>query len=178
MSNQTTPKEPVDDSAIFIDQARWLLQWHNARSESFAGRALAVLGFDGVILALLLQGFGITGIEATESVWLLLLSTTSLLFFSAGWAIATVLPNMVAMPAVRDLRSGWAAHAQTPVARYAGPLVAESFLNASDLSGLSPVAEAKSEGDTRARRFSWAVSSLLAAIVSLGVLGFVLLRQI
>lgn len=179
MTNPTPPApEPVDDSAVFIGQARWLLEWHNTRSEAFASRAVAVLGFDGVILALLLQGFGIKDVDATGPVWAALTSTSLLLLFSAAWALSTIVPHKVAMPGVSDLRKGWAAHAQTPTARYAGPLVAESFLNASELHGTSPVLEAKKEGDTRATRFSWAVSSLLAATVSLAVLAAILLQQV
>ena len=34
---------PQTDSADFIDQARWLLEWHNRRSEAFTTRAVAVL---------------------------------------------------------------------------------------------------------------------------------------
>jgi hypothetical protein len=173
-----TPPEPVDDSAVFIDQARWLLEWHNRRSEAFASRALAVLGFDGVILALLLQGFGVKGIEATGPVWVFLISTTLLLLCSAALAVSAILPHKVAMPGVDDLRRGWATHARSPHARYAGPLVAESYLNASDLNGTAPVLAAKEEGDTRATRFSWAVSFLLAAIASLSVLAAILIKQV
>lgn len=52
-SNQTSA--PADDSLVFTEQARWLLEWHNSRSESFASRAVAILGFDGVIMALIIQ---------------------------------------------------------------------------------------------------------------------------
>lgn len=115
----------------------------------FASRAVAVLGFDGVIVALLLQGFGI---EATAAVWVLLFITTALLLISAGYAVGTVVPHTVAMPSVLDLRAGWAAHAASPKPRYAGPLVAESLLHESNLNATSPLSAAKEESDTRARR--------------------------
>lgn len=170
--------EPTDDSLVFAEQARWLLEWHNTRSESFASRAVAVLGFDGVIMALLLQGFGIKGIAATAAVWVLLFITTALLLISAGYAVGTIVPHTVAMPSVRDLRAGWAAHAASPKPHYAGPLVAESLLHASNLNATSPLSAAKEEGDTRAGRFSWAVSALFASMVALGILAFLLLSQV
>jgi hypothetical protein len=176
MAGDVPPRS--DDSLVFAEQARWLLQWHNARSESLASRAVAVLGFDGVIMALLLQGFGLKGLHATAWVWILLIATALLLLTSAGFAVATILPHKVAMPQVQNLRQGWATHAASPTPHYAGPFMAESLLNASDLTKSSPLASAKSEGDLRANRFSRAVSALLAAIVCLGLLAVVLLSQL
>lgn len=177
MSQNSSPSS-ADDSLVFAEQARWLLEWHNTRSEAFASRAVAVLGFDGVIMALLLQGFGVRGIDATATVWVLLFITAAFLLLSAGFAVATIVPHTVAMPSVQDLRAGWATHAGSPRASYAGPLVAESLLHATNLDTTSPVSAAKEEGDTRAGRFSWAVRALLAAIVFLGALAFVLLQQV
>jgi len=139
---------------------------------------MAVLGFDGVIMALLLQGLGLKGIEANALVWVSLFMTTAVLLVSAGYAVGTIVPHTVAMPKVDELRSAWAAHAASPEARFAGPLVAESLLHASDLGATSPVSAAKTEGDTRAGRFACAVSALLAAILLIGVLAFVLLNQV
>ena len=48
------PSEPTlrPDAEVYIEQARWLLEWHNRRSEAFVNRAVGVIGFDGVALAL------------------------------------------------------------------------------------------------------------------------------
>lgn len=110
--------------------------------------------------------------------WLFLFITLALLLISAGFAVGTILPHTVAMPSVQDLRRGWATHAASPKPHYAGPRVAESLLHASNLDATSPVSAVKTEGDTRARRFSWAVSALLVGIFSLAILAFVLLSQV
>jgi hypothetical protein len=63
-----------DESAAFAAHARWLIEQHNKRSEAFTTRSVALLGFQGVILALLLQGAGIDAVDASRwtSAWLVL----------------------------------------------------------------------------------------------------------
>ena len=53
--SEATPAAPEPSPQVFIDQARWLLEWDRQRSESFVNRAIAILGFDGVALTLLLD---------------------------------------------------------------------------------------------------------------------------
>lgn len=59
----TPDPAPKDRSAVtkaeleaFIDQSRWLIEYHDKRGDSFTTRATALLGFSGVILVLLLRG--------------------------------------------------------------------------------------------------------------------------
>ena len=74
-----------DESAAFTEQARWLIEQHNNRSEAFTTRAVALLGFEGVILALLLQGAGLDGMTASGWTWTWLLLTIAALTRQGGW---------------------------------------------------------------------------------------------
>ena len=51
----TPPPNPAasGETDAFTTQARWLLEWHNKRNNGFSTRSVAILGFTGVILALL-----------------------------------------------------------------------------------------------------------------------------
>ena len=57
-SSAAAGKDEID---AFKDQARWLLEWHNKRNDGFATRAVALLGFAGVIVALLPRGLDLSG---------------------------------------------------------------------------------------------------------------------
>lgn len=125
--------EPVydaDDSAVFIEHARWLLEWHNRRSEAMAGRATAVLGFNGVMMALLLQGAGLRGIEPTAVTWVLFVSALTALLGSAVAALSALKLATVRMPPVSQLRNQWLTHRVTSNTGQASRNIAEAFLTA------------------------------------------------
>ena len=61
---------PSAQAALFMEHARWVMEWHNKRAEGAATRAVAVLGFAGVTMALLVQGASLDGLEPTGWTWL------------------------------------------------------------------------------------------------------------
>lgn len=161
---------PESDSADFIEQARWLLEWHNKRSEAFTTRAVAVLGFVGVVLALLLQGAGLNGIKATGWTWTFLGASLLSLLISGLLAVLTITPHPTAVPSVAQLRHWWKRHAAGPVKGSSAPQIAESLLNGGDLSEVSAVSAAMEDADRRGARFAIAVRGMVAAFLSLSLL--------
>lgn len=161
---------PDNDSADFIEQARWLLEWHNARSEALTTRAVALLGFVGVILALLLQGSGLKGIDPSRWTWALLVASVFALLISATFALRTISPQVTAMPKVSQLREWWAAHRAEPHPGTATPQIAESLLNGMRVNEESAVSAALEHANSRAKSFSWSIRSMLVALVLLSLL--------
>jgi hypothetical protein len=161
---------PETDSADFIEQARWLLEWHNKRSEAFTTRAVAVLGFVGVVLALLLQGAGLDDIKASGWTWTFLGASLLALVTSGFFAVLTITPQPTAVPSVAQLRHWWKRHAAGPVKGSSPPQIAESLLNSGDLSGVSAVSAAKEDADRRGWRFKVAVRGMVVAFLSLSLL--------
>ena len=163
---------PDNDSADFIEQARWLLGWHNARSEAFTTRAVALLGFVGVILALLLQGSGLKGIDPSRWTWTFLVSAVLALLLSAFFALRTISPKITAMPKVSQLRDWWVAHSAEPHPGTAAPQIAESLLNGKGIEEVSAVSAALDHADSCAKSFTWSIRSMLVALVLLSLLLF------
>ena len=161
---------PETDSADFIEQARWLLEWHNKRSEAFTTRAVAVLGFVGVILALLLQGAGLDDISASGWTWTFLGASLLALVTSGLFAVLTIAPQPIAVPSVAQLRYWWKRHAAGPVKGSSAPQIAESLLNSNDINGVSALSAAKEDADHRGERFKIAVAGMVAAFCSLSLL--------
>ncbi|WP_412903689.1 hypothetical protein [Aeromicrobium sp. 179-A 4D2 NHS] len=166
-----------DDSEVFIEQARWLLEWHNRRSEAFTTRAVALLGFVGVVLALLLQGAGLDGVRASSWTWGFLAASLVALLLSGLFAVLTIAPQPIAVPSVAQLRHWWRRHAARPVKGDSAPQIAESFLNSKDLSEVSAVSAAKDDADRRANSFSVAIGTLVAAFLALSLLLCNILNQ-
>jgi hypothetical protein len=167
-----TAGEANDDRADFIDQARWLLDWHNKRAEAFTSRAVALLGFVGAILALLLQGVGLKGIDPSGWTWFWLVSSAIGLLAAALFAILTILPGGVQMPGVAELRRQWQQYAAEPVGGSAKSQFAEDLLLSSNLAQPSPLTDALTEADKRAKRFKVSITAMLVAFVLLAGLLF------
>lgn len=167
----------TDDRADFIDQARWLLDWHNRRAEAFTSRAVALLGFIGAILALLLQGVGLKGIEPTNWTWFWLVTSAIGLLVAALFAILTILPRGVQMPGVAELRRHWQQHAAEPIDGSTKSQFAEDLLLGSDLAKPSPLTDGLDEANKRAKRFKVSIRAMLVAFVLLtGLLFNILLN--
>ncbi len=162
--------DPSGDTRDYIEHARWLLEWHNKRSEALTTRAVGLLGFTGVILALLLQGAGIKTLDPTWVTWGIAVVTAGLIFASAIFALWCITTTSVEMPSVEELRAHWKTHMDNPVAGSGVPDMAEGLLNGSDLQGVSPVVAAKNEADTRAGRIKVAVILLLLGVAAVAVL--------
>lgn len=153
--------KPDDGSAEFLEQARWLLEWHNKRSEAITTRATALLGFVGVVLALLLQGSRIGGIDPQWWTWLLLVASLGGLLTTGVFALRAVLPQEVNMPSVSQLREWWAKQIAEPGRDRTGAQIAESILFGQDTDADSPISDAVMEASGRADDFKVAAIALL-----------------
>lgn len=161
-----------DESAEFIEHARWLLEWHNKRGEAFTTRAVALLGFNGVILALLLQGAGLEGVEASKWTWVWLVSSVTALLIAAVLSLLTITPTEMRMPGIPQLRHWWNDHMEEPRAGFTGPRIAESLLYGKSVTARSPISDAKLEADKRAKRFKAAIRVMLVGFALLALLLF------
>lgn len=159
--------KPDDGSIEFLEQARWLLEWHNKRSEAITTRATALLGFVGVVLALLLQGSSIGGIEPRWWTWLLLVTSLVGLLATSVYALFAVLPKKVNMPSVSQLREWWSKKIAEPGRGQTGAQIAESILFGQNTDADSPISDAVEEATDRAVNFKVAAWALLCTFVPL-----------
>lgn len=158
------------DTRDYIEHAKWLLEWHNKRSEAITTRAVALLGFIGVMFSLLLQGVSLDGLEPTGWTWTWFGLTAALLLGAACLALSCVTTTAVEMPSVEEFRKQWGGHMQRPKEGTGVPDIAEGLLNAKNPTGPAPVVEARNEADTRVKWFKKALFTLLGSFAFLIVL--------
>lgn len=164
---------PVEESAIkaFQDQARWLLEWHNKRNDGFATRSVALLGFTGVILALLPRGLDLNGgVQATGGVRACLVVTAAFLLLTAGFCLLVLAPQRTNAPSIKKFREQWRDYADGKNGPRPSAQITEELLHGRSAEATSPVDWAFSEANRRARWFMWAVISLGLALLALAVL--------
>lgn len=165
------------ESQAFTEQARWLIDWHNRRSEAMATRAAALLGFVGVILALLLQG-ATSGVRPGALVFLSLGLTVLGLGVSAVYSLLALRPRPVGMPEPDNFRAWWSEYAaQAQKATSPRPKIAESLIRASGRSRESPLVSASAEASDRTGCFEVAAWALLVSLVPLVALVVTALAQ-
>lgn len=158
-------------AAAYLEHARWLLEWHNKRSEAATSRAATLLGFLGVILAALLQGAALLDGDLAVCSWIFLGLTGISLSGAAYFAIQAIDAKQVEMPKIAALRASWRAHLHRQDEGTPAEFdVAESFLNSTDLQGASPVQAASDEADLRVASFKKSVRFTAAALASLALL--------
>ena len=168
-ANVPAPSSVRSDAEVYIDQARWLLEWHNRRSEGFVNRAIGVLGFDGVALALVVQAPGSDTSSPSALGWTLIGLLLVAFVVSAAFALATLWSVGVTAPSPDQLRRWWDRHRKNPENGSAAPNIAESFLDSLG-GGMSPVATARDSADRRAKRFKFALAPLAIATPLLALL--------
>jgi len=167
-----TPSAEADE-AVFIEQARWLLEYHDRRSESVSTRAVALLGFAGVILALAPQARLPEGVELTFCIAAAFVVALAGVFLGATACIRVLTTRELKAPAVGQLRANWKRWADAPASYTRGQVaadVAEGLLLGRHLDKESPIDSAIDAADKRASAFKWAVRALavtLAAMVFL-----------
>lgn len=165
-----TPRNPGEVEA-FAQQARWLLEWHNKRNDGFIARAVGLLGFAGVILALLPRGLDLNGpLHMTVGLRASLIATTVLLLATAAFGILVLAPQQSGAPSVGQLREHWRDYANgsgpsSPVAQ-----ITEDLLHGTSVEADSPVDLAAREANRRARWFKYAAASLGLGLVALATL--------
>lgn len=160
------------DLEAFIAHARWLVDYHNKRSDQLGTRAVALLGFSGVIIVLLTRGVDLAvQLEPNFGLWAALGVTLAALVATAVLALLTITTREVVAPSVVQTRDRWARYVSGARRGTALADIAETYLNSTDLEGASPLSSAKSEADDRAARFRWALRALLVAL--LGVVALI-----
>lgn len=166
------PSEPTlrPDAEVYIEQARWLLEWHNRRSEAFVNRAVGVIGFDGVALALILQAPNTDLAPPGVLAWILTGLILASIVISAAFAAATMWAVGVTAPSPDQLRGWWNRHRNNPQHGLAAPNIAESFLDSQGAAGDSPVAAAREAANRRTARLKLALAPLAATIPLLALL--------
>lgn len=172
----TTPQE----TNVFTDQAKWLIEWHNRRSESTSTRATALLGFTGVTLALLLQGTRLPGVDPNPFFWTVLVVTAVALLATAFCCLRALSATDVTVASTQQLRQWWQDYNEDadPTSDNYQRNITETFLSATDLRQASPIDTAKDAADRRATWFDRATWALAAALLSLtGVLFAILIQQ-
>jgi hypothetical protein len=155
----------------YTTQARWLLEWHNKRNDGFATRSVAILGFTGVILALLPRGFDLrSGLHVTAGIRWGLVATTALLLLTAVCCLFVLAPQKTSAPNIEQLRRQWRDYASGKTRNVAHGNIAESLLHGTQVTASSPIEQASAEASRRGRWFRFATLSLLAALASLATL--------
>lgn len=159
----------------FIDQARWLLQWHESRSAGVTSRAVSTLGFAGVILALIPAGAASIDTRRHAGLEVALVLSCGALVTSAVLCLLVLAPMPSGAPQIRQLRTQWAEFLAMMAAGSPGQSaieanIAESLLHGSIIDGMSPLDLAKQEADRRAGLFRWATVALLVAVAGIAVL--------
>lgn len=171
-SNPTDQKPQTTEA--FTEHAKWLIDWHGKRSDAFATRASALLGFAGVILALLLNGARVPGLNPNPWFWATLVVTATLLVASAATSLATISSTETIAPRTAQVRRWWQRYTSKPKAGDWAENIAETFLRGTDLNKKAPVDAAVLEADRRAFWFRWATSTLLVGLIGV----FFLLLQV
>lgn len=150
----------------FVEQARWLLEWHNRRSESFVNRSIAILGFDGVALSILFQTSA--GYTRTEHVAIGLV--VAALLFSAVAALVGLWTQPVITPRSTQLREWWTDYRHDCNVLRARANIAESFLNSDAPDEPNPLTAARHSADKRAAAFKLSVVPLALVVPILALL--------
>lgn len=168
MSNQQEQSD--DGSSEFLQQARWLLEWHDRRGEAITTRATAVLGFVGVVLALLLQAAQQDGFQPRWWTWVAIVITLLLLLTAGICAVVVVMPSETQMPSVEQLRRWWSEQIKDPTRALTGAQIAESILFGQEPTKDSPISAASRGATRRASWFKRSAIALLVALVPLALL--------
>lgn len=163
------PTDLTDDEVqAFIDQARWLIEYHSQRGDAVITRSVALLGFTGVMLALVANLIG----RNPASDWfvkLALAGTLVALLLAAVNALLAIKTRHLEAPAIAQLRRNWDGWVHEKRRKAAAFDVAESLLKSSDLTSDSVVESVRNEAESRAQRLNCAAWSMLASVVLLTV---------
>jgi|GEM_PF-2586329 len=162
----------------FAEQSRWLIEYHDRRGESLSSRAVALMGFCGVILALLGRGDLPKGASANAWVTVAAALTVGLLVLTAYFCLRTLLPGTASAPGVDELRQRWKDWTRRSGRGKVLGFIADSYLMVDDLDERFPVGDAYVEADRRAKFFKNAALAMLAALTSLVVLLVAIYQQV
>jgi hypothetical protein len=158
----------TDDAEAFIAQARWLLEWHNKRSDGFESRAVAILGFSGVIFALLAAGVDLPkGLKLTWGIKDALFLVAALLLITVVCCISVLQPRSSVAPQIEQLRDQWRRQSEGLVRGKARQNIAESLLHGTQAEGSGPLERSMAEATARGHRCALALYFMLASLFAL-----------
>jgi hypothetical protein len=159
------------ETEAFTAQARWLLEWHNKRSDGFESRAVAILGFSGVILALLPAGLGLSkGLKLTSGIKAALFLTAALLLVTAVCCVIVLAPRRSCAPQIEQLRQQWQRYSGGWVRGVAHQNITESLLHGKQArESSSPLERSFVEANARGRWFAGAMYFMLASLTALAI---------
>lgn len=161
----------------FVDQSRWLIEYHDKRGDSLTTRATALLGFSGVILVLLVRGPLPEGVRVTLCIQVAGIVAIASLLVCAAACLITILPGATTAPGVDELRKNWERWLEKEGRGKVLGDIADSYLMANDSRDGFPVGDAYQRADRRAAAFIWAAAAMLMALVALAVLLFLIYQQ-
>lgn len=156
-----------------IAHAVWLLGWHNKRSDSFDARSVAVLGFSGVILALIGQSFASApaNVDYSIGIKVTLAISTGLLVVTSILCIIELSAQKTGIVDITQLRVRWHDWKSNPATRgKVHAYLAEGLLHGNQLHVPCPLDEAKSEANRRAKWLTLATWTLSGSMLSLAIL--------
>lgn len=122
---RSRPKEPAVSPAdpyaphaarhaAFLEQARWLLGEQHRRSATFQQTAVALAGFDGVLLALLVNADTLGALTRFSTSWWAGMVAAFGFAVSAVFAVLALIPYSAYTVAAQDTLEAWAKHLITP----------------------------------------------------------------
>jgi hypothetical protein len=100
----------VPQWTAFLEQARWHLEQQQRRDASLQQGAIAVIGFDGVLLVILVSGSALTSIDKFGVSWWATVAGVALLVLSSLAGVAAVLPRATYVTGPDDTIKAWALH--------------------------------------------------------------------
>lgn len=164
--------------ALLIEQARWLLDYHNRRSDSLGQRSVALLGFTGVVLALVPTALTVPD-DLKTSGWLYasLYATLAALVVTAGLCLQALATKRAGAPAISRLRTELRNLTTGTRTGKAHVDLAESLLHGLKVEATSPVDLACAEANTRARWFRAATVALVVSLTALASLVVQIFQQ-
>jgi ABC-type transport system involved in cytochrome bd biosynthesis fused ATPase/permease subunit len=160
----------VDEAKVYIEHARWLIEYHNRRSDSFSTRAVALLGFSGVMLALFGRASLPGGVEMDTGMFVLLVAVIALLILTAYFCLRTLNVSKSSAPGADDLRAMWTDWVTNTRRGKACGDVAETYLKAKTPDVANAVDDAIREASQRSDLFKNAAAAMLATLMCLAVL--------
>ena len=160
------------DAQSFLEQAKWLMDYHSKRSEGAEQRAVGVIAFSGVLLALLPRGFAP---NSHPGGWIIgsYVACAVLILATVFIGISALIPRKTEAPGVSQLREMWHEHLKPPGERRQERHydIAEMLLVGNSITSKSPVDHAKVEADTRTKRLKHAYYTLALALIAVAALG-------
>lgn len=160
--------DPNPHESVYLEHALRVLAWHEARSEAFISRAVALLGFAGVLLALLLQVLTREGFTLGIVTWILVGGEVSALVISATFALLVMTGQKSEAPEIDQLRTWWSEYLDGKRSGDPTANITETYLSGSKRDNDSLLETAMAAADRRAKYFQRALLALSTSIVLLG----------